>query len=133
MLTEIRDWFIITGTITFTAASQVLTTGVNVPADADFVLVKLSYTSSDNADPQTLANGGALLKITDQADGRALMDAPVPLDGVAGRAQLPYILPQQHRFRRNNTISLELTNAGTATQVIRLSLHGFKVWTQLSK
>lgn len=127
-INEIRDWFSYTKTFTFTSTSQVLPDTIPIQADADFVLVKITHTSSDNVNPQSVASGGALITIKDQADGRDLMDGSVPLDSISGRGQLPYILPYPHRFKRNNSIAITLTNTGTATQVVRLTLSGYKTW-----
>jgi len=126
---EVYDFFVYVRTITFTALAQVLTDAIPIQADADFELLKITYTSSDATDPQTLVQGGGRLLIVDQADQRQLMSDAVPLDSIAGRAQRPYILPYPHRFRRNGTLGIQLTNTGLATQSVRLSLHGRKAWT----
>jgi hypothetical protein len=125
---EIRDWFSYTKTFTFTTTNQVLPDTIPVQADADFILVKVMHTSSQGADTTGIRNGGALIQIKDQADGRDLMDGAVPLDSISGRADLPFILPYPHRFKRNNSIAITLTNQGTAAQVIRLTLSGYKAW-----
>jgi hypothetical protein len=127
-INEIRDWFTYTKSFTFTATNQVLPDTIPIQADADFVLVKIMHTSSDSTNPQTPVAGGALITMKDQADGRDLMDGAVPLDSISGRGQLPFILPYPHRFKRNNSIAITLTNKGQATQTITLSLSGYKTW-----
>jgi hypothetical protein len=127
-LTEIRDWFSYTKTFTFTATGQVLPDTIPIQADADFVLVKIMHTSSVDVNTQNIVDGGALITIKDQADGRDLMDSAVPLDSISGRGQLPFILPYPHRFKRNNSIAITLTNRAASNQVIRLTFSGYKTW-----
>lgn len=127
-LTEVRDWFSYTRSFQFSASGQVLTDSIPIQADADFVLVKIMHTSTENTNVQTIQDGGALITIKDQADGRDLMDSAVPLDSISGRGQLPFILPYPHRFKRNNSIALTLTNRGSSTALIRLTFSGYKTW-----
>lgn len=128
-IVEVPSGFAPTLIFTFTATGQVLPQTLTVPPDADFFLVKITHTSTDNVDVQAIAQGGGLLQLIDEAEGRNLMGGnPAPLDAVSGRAQRPYILPNGYRFRRQSTITAQITNQGLAAQVIRLTLHGFKLY-----
>lgn len=120
----VRDFYVYSADVTFTAVDQRVPETIGVQADADFVLVKIMSTSDD--DPVD-AQGGALIQITDNGSGRNLFDFQVPLASVSGNGQRPFILPWVHRFARKGSIQLDLTNTGTATQRIRVVLAGYKI------
>lgn len=123
--TELRDFFVYQGFITFAAAGQRSPVNINIQADADFVLMKLMSFSSDSPTP---ADGGALLNIIDSGSNRRLFDTQIPLSMITGNGQLPFIVPWLHQFKRQGTIELDLTNTGTATQTVRIALAGYKVF-----
>ncbi len=122
----LRDWFSISSSITFAAASARVPLTLSVPQDADFVLVKLMADSGDAAPVQ----GGALVNIIDQGSQRSLADAQVPLSTLFGTAQRPFILPMVHRFPRAGTIILDVTNTGAAAQRINFVLSGYKIFME---
>lgn len=125
---EVRraHWFSIA--FQFAALLQKLPGVAIIQPHADFELVKVTHTTSDNVDPQAVLNGGALIMITDNGTGRNLFDNPAPLDSISGRAQRPGILAAPYRFQRANSIGVELTNQGLAAQLVRLTLHGYKIY-----
>jgi hypothetical protein len=120
----VKDFFVYFADVTFTAVNQRVPATINVQADADFILVKIMSTSTDSP---LDAQGGALMQITDQGSQRNLFDNQVPLASVTGSGQRPFILPWVHRFPRQGSIGLDLTNTGTNTNRIRLTFAGFKV------
>jgi hypothetical protein len=120
----VRDYFGYTFDVTFTATSQRLPFVVNIQADADWVLVKITGISADTPADNS---GGMLLQIEDTGSGRKMFDAQMPFANTVGSAQRPFILPWVHRFPRNGTILFDVTNTGTNANRVRLGLHGYKI------
>ena len=105
---------------------------INIQADSDFVVQKLTYFADIAVAVQTDSNRVIPLitvQITDSGSGRNLMEAPVPIANVFGTGQLPFILPQPKLFLARTTITVSVTNFSASTDYnLRLSLTGYKVF-----
>lgn len=121
----VRDFYVYLAECTFTAVGERRPIPINLQADGDFVLVKIMYTIDDTTPPP--GSGGAFIQIIDNGSDRRLFDNPVPIASVCGTGQRPFILPWVHRFPRNGTILVELTNDDAEDQVVRVVLAGYKL------
>ncbi|MES9901027.1 MAG: hypothetical protein ABW148_18675 [Sedimenticola sp.] len=105
---------------------------INIQADSDFVVQKLTYFADIAAAAQldgTRIIPLVTIQITDSGSGRNLMEAPVALSNIFGTGELPFILPQPKLFLARSTISISVTNFDAAvTYNLRLSLIGYKVF-----
>lgn len=105
---------------------------INIQADSDFVLQKLTYFADIAAAAQT-ADGRVIplitILITDSGSGRNLMESALPVSSIFGTGELPFILPQPKLFLARTTITAAVSNFSAATDYnIRLSFIGYKVF-----
>lgn len=123
---------------TYEAESLALAAGassndvINIEADSNFILQKLTYIAdiaaaayTDSARPIPLVN----VQLIDTGSGRQLMQNPIPIPSLFGTGELPFILPNPRLFMRNSTIQIAFTSFDAAvTYNIRLSFIGYKVY-----
>jgi len=106
------------------------TTEIKIESDSDFFVYKLAYTADLAAAGQTDSSRVIPLitvLITDGGSDRQLMRAPIPVPSIFGTGQIPFILPDPHRFKASSTISIAVTNYDAAnTYNLYLDLIGFK-------
>lgn len=111
-------------------ASQQVT--VNIEADSNFELQKLTYYVDANATmtQATRVIPQMSLQITDQGSSRNLFNQAVPLSMVAGEGDLPFIMPVTKWFKRNSLVTFSIANfGGTDTYYnIYIAMIGKKVW-----
>lgn len=108
---------------TLTVAAAVATGQISIDADSDFVWEKSSYFADVAGAAQTDANKVVPLvsvAITDSGSGRNLQNIPVPIDTIAGRAGLPFLVPSPRVFAANSNITLVFTNYSAATDYANL-------------
>ena len=113
------------------AAAANATAVVPVEADSTFVLVKMAYFADIAGAAQTDSTFVVPLvtvSITDTGSGRNLQQNPVPIDAIAGRGQLPFVLPVPREFQANSSIQCTFSNFSAATTYanLRLMLIGYK-------
>lgn len=85
----------------------------NIENDADFRLEQITYFSDIAQGDQTDSTRVIpliLLLITNTGSGRQFMDAPQPLNNIAGTGDRPFILPQPKIFTANSTVQVQATN-----------------------
>lgn len=105
---------------------------INIEADSDFILQKLTYEADIAAATQTDSTRVVPLvtvQLIDSGSGRQLMQNPIPIPSTFGTGQLPFILPNPRKFLRNSTIQVAFTNFSAATTYnIRLAFLGYKIY-----
>jgi len=129
----IKDFYIYEEDFVPLLASATGIGSINIQADSDFVVQKLTYFAYADPTgtlqtPTTRIIPTATVQITDSGSGRNLMEAPVPISNVFGTGELPFILPQPKLFLARTTITVSVTNLDDANVYIRLSLIGYKVF-----
>lgn len=106
---------------------------IQIQADADFELQKLTHFSDIAAAGETEATRVLPLvtvQITDTGTGRTMFNAPVPIPSHFGDGRIPFILPTTKTFSKNASISFVLSNYDAAnTYNVRLQLIGAKIFT----
>lgn len=114
------------------ASGASVTGNINIQADSDFVLQKLTYYADIAAAAQTDSTRivpNATIVITDTGSGRQLMESAVPIAALFGTGQLPFILPTPRLFQARSTINLIVANFDAAVDYnIRISLIGYKLY-----
>lgn len=132
-----RDYYTYTagfvGTTTLAAGAE-LTDIINFETDSDFIWTKTTY-EAYSANPasktdSTLVVPCITVAINDSGTGRNLQQEAVPINCMAGRANLPYILPEARPIKGNSTVQFTFNNFSAAEtyQYVRLQLHGYKEW-----
>lgn len=111
-------------------ASQ--TGNINIQADSDFVVQKLTYFATI-ADAAQTADTRVIplisLQITDAGSGRNLFEEAVSVPAIFGTGELPFILPTPKLFSARSTITINISNFdAAATYRINLSFIGYKIF-----
>lgn len=130
---------IFTYTVGFTGAqtlapSAVITDAISFETDSDFIWTKTTYNVYSAAPAglteNTLVVPAITVSINDSGSGRNLQQKAVPISCMAGRGQLPFILPRARTFKGNSTVQFAFTNFSTTDtyQYLTLQLHGYKEW-----
>lgn len=106
---------------------------INIEADSDFILQKLSYQADIAAaafTDSTRPIPNVTVQLIDTGSGRQLMQNPIPIPSFFGTGQLPFILSNPRLFMRNSTIQVAFTNFDAAIAYnIQLAFIGYKVYT----
>ena len=105
---------------------------INIEADSDFILQKLTFEADIAAATQTDSTRVVPLvtvQLIDSGSGRQMMQNPIPIPSIFGTGQLPLILPNPRKFLRNTTIQVAYTNFSAATTYnVRLAFIGYKIY-----
>ena len=128
----IKDFYIYEEDFSALANGATATGSINIQADSDFVLQKLTYFADIAAAVQTDSSRVVPLvtvQITDTGSGRNLMETATPISNIFGTGEIPFILPQPKLFLARSNINITVANfsAGT-TYNLRLALIGHKVF-----
>lgn len=129
---EQLDFFIYTLAATALAPAATANATVNIQADSDFIVHKMTVMADVAGAGQTLNTLVVPLvrvQLTDTGSGRNLFDQATDLSAL-GIALVPYMLPVERRFAANSTIQATFTNYDAAQTYanVRLYLHGYKAW-----
>lgn len=129
---QFKDYFTYVASVSNLAPAASLSTTINLEADSKFVAVKMSYMADIAGGAQTDSSRVIpLVKIfiQDSGSGRFLQSLPVDITSIAGRGELPFILPIERLFYPNSTVQFTFTNysAGTTYANVSLSLIGYKI------
>ena len=105
---------------------------INIEADSDFILQKMTYEADIAAAAYTFTTNPiplVTIQITDTGSGRQLMQNPIPINSFMGDGKLPFYLPNPRKFLRNSTIQIAFVNFDAAvTYNIRLACIGCKIY-----
>jgi hypothetical protein len=114
------DFFVYSPDAFVFAAAGTLPFNIPIQSDGDFELAYIMAMATSATVPS------ALIKLTDNASNRSLMNVPAPLELVTGTGQRPFALPTTHVFARTGAILLEVTNLVAGANTIRVALAGWK-------
>lgn len=134
---EVRRDFYVYGSRAGTTAIPLAAGGsandiINIEADSDFILQKLTY-EADIAGAAFTANTRPIpnvnVQLIDSGSGRQLMQNPLPIPSIFGTGELPFILSNPRFFAKNSTIQVAYTNFDALIGYsIRLSFIGYKIY-----
>jgi hypothetical protein len=127
-----RDFYIYEARAAAIATGASVNDVINIEADSDFILQKLTY-SADIAGVAQLESTRIVpnvsVQIVDTGSGRQLMQNPIPIAAFFGSGELPFILPNPRLFMRNSTIQIAFTSFEVAiTPNIDLAFIGYKIY-----
>jgi hypothetical protein len=127
-----RDLFTYKAEAASLAAGAELTDVIDFQADSSFVWLKTTYLVDNDTTqtPTTLIIPNLTVNLFDTGSGRNLQNSPMPISAIAGRGDLPYILPVPRVFQPKSSLSVTFANINTVDQYIGISfvLHGYKQW-----
>jgi len=127
-----RDFYVYEAQTLILAVGGAANDVINIEADSDFILQKLSYEADLAGVAQT--HGARIVpnvtvQLIDTGSGRQLMQNPVPIPSIFGSGELPFILPNPRLFMRNSTIQVAFASFEVAaTPSIRLAFIGYKMY-----
>lgn len=128
----IKDFYVYEEDFPDLDAGTTGTGNINIQADSDFVVQKLTYFADTDKQPQTDSSRVIPLinvNITDSGSGRNLMETAIPVPNLFGTGQIPFILPQPKLFLARSTIAITVTNFSAVTVYnLKLSFIGYKVF-----
>lgn len=127
-----RDFYIYEAEALGIAPAGTANDVINIEADSDFILQKLTYETDIAAAAYTFTTNPIPLitiQITDTGSGRQLMQQPIPVNSFIGDGKLPFYLPNPRKFLRNSTIQIAFVNFDAAiTYNLRLAFIGYKIY-----
>ena len=127
-----KDFYIYEEDFSSVASGATATGNINIQADSDFVLQKLTYFADISAAAQTNETRVIPLmavQIKDTGSGRNLIETVAPVPNIFGTGQLPFILPTPKLFLARSTIAITVENFDAAeTYNLRLSFIGYKIF-----
>lgn len=127
-----RDFYVYEAAVAAIAVAGSANDVINIEADSDFILQKLTYHADIAGAAQTDATRvvpNVTIQITDTGSGRQLMNNPIPIPSIFGTGELPFILPNPRLFMRNSTIQVAFTSFEAAiTPDVALAFVGYKIY-----
>lgn len=132
----LKDFFVYQEDFSAIANGATASGNINIQADSDFVVQKLTYFADIAAAVQTDSSRVIPLVsvlVTDTGSGRNLMESALPISNLFGTGEIPFILPQPKMFLARSTITVTLANFSAATTYnVRLSFIGYKIFRGVS-
>ena len=105
---------------------------INIQADADFVLEKLTYSADIAGAAQNIGNltsPNVSVLLTSTGSGINLMNVALPLSGIFGTGMLPFILPYPRVLPANSQLQISLVSFEAAVSpFITLNFIGRKLY-----
>ena len=127
-----RDFYIYEAVVAALGVGLSANDVINIEADSDFILQKLTFEADIAGAAQTEATRiipNVLVQLTDTGSGRQLMQNPIPVSSFFGIGAIPFILPNPRLFMRNSTIQIAFTSFEAAiTPDVRLAFIGYKIY-----
>lgn len=127
-----RDFYIYDIDFDGLAADATANGQIQIQADSDFELQKLTHFTDIAAGVETEATRVlplVTLQITDTGTGRQMFNIAVPIPGVMGDGRIPFILSTPKLFTRNASVAIQVSNYSAATTYnLRLQLIGAKIF-----
>lgn len=128
-----KDPFSYTVTFNPITQNQTLTQTANIQNDSYFVCVSQTMDIWDSATGNTTNTAPNVAPMTcrilDSSSGKTQMDQPVPVGGLFGTGIQPYVWLYRARiYMPGGQLQLELTSRMAASQIVRATFTGFKVY-----
>lgn len=127
-----RDFFVYAVSFASLASGGSANGAIQIQADSDFELQKLSFFADEALAAQEQATRVlplVTLQMTDTGTGRQIFSTDVPIPAIMGDGQIPFILPTTKMFSANSSVSIAVSNYSAATTYnLRLLLIGSKVF-----
>lgn len=130
---RLRDFFVYECKTLAIAVGGNTTDTIQIQADADFILQKLTYQADQAGATQTISTTvvpNVDVQVTDTGSNRQLFFEPIPIPAIFGSGQLPFIVPNPRLFRKTSVIQVNFTSREAAiTPNIRLAFIGYKFYS----
>lgn len=129
----VKDHFVYRAAVDTLAPGASKTSIIQIEADSNFIAVKCSYFADIAGGTQTEDTRVVPLvriQIQDSGSGRNLQNAAIPIDTIAGRGELPFVLPIPRQFKANANIKVTFDNYSAATTYanVEFVISGYKTF-----
>lgn len=129
-----QDFYVYTSNVASIAPGANAEDSINIQADSNFLLQKITYFADIAGAAQTDSSRVVPLvtvQITDTGSGRQMFSDQIPIPAIFGTGKLPFILPNPRLFAANSNIAVSYTNIDAAvTYRIYLQFAGIKTYDQ---
>lgn len=129
----VEDWFIYGINVLAIAPGATVNSNIQIQADSDFKLIKLSMAADIAAAAFTVSTQplpNVTMQLVDTGSGRQLFSGAVPLIALFGDGKLPHILPVPRIFKARSNIALTFANYDAAvTYNVRMAFEGSKIFS----
>lgn len=127
-----KDFYVYQEDFAALAAGATASGNIQIQADSDFAVQKLTYFADIAAAGQTADTRVIPLitaQVIDTGSGRNLFESALPVPSVFGTGELPFILPTPKIFAARSTVTINIANFDAAnTYNLRLSFIGYKIF-----
>lgn len=126
-----EDFYVYQATFLPLAANGTGTDNINIQADSDFVIQKMTYAANIANAIQTDSSRVLPLvtvQITDSGSGRDMFAESVPITAVMGDGNLPFILPKPKLYASRSSIIINVSNLTASAYNLYINLIGYKVF-----
>ena len=127
-----RDFFVYGVNFDNVAPATPSQAAVQIQADSDFELQKLTYFADSLAADQeegTRILPLMTLQLIDTGTGRQLFNTPIAIPAICGDGRIPFILPTTKIYSANSSITVAVANySGGTAYSLRLALIGTKIF-----
>lgn len=131
-----KDFYVYTETFLDLENSTTQSGNIDIQADSDFQLQKLTVSAQVSLGTQYTVSTEIIpsvaILITDSGSGRNLFEAAIPVSTVFGNGRLPFILPTAKLFPARSTITLNVSNFATDSEAdiarIDFAFIGYKIF-----
>jgi len=124
-----QEFFVYSVNTASLAAGASVAAQINIEADSDFLINKITSAIFDAADGALVANPNLTVQLTDSASGRTLFDQAQPVKSISGTGELPFVPPVAKLLRAKSTFTVTWSNRGTTTLYnISMTFPGTKMY-----
>jgi hypothetical protein len=127
-----RDFFVYGANFVNVAAQSQAQTAVQIQADSDFELQKLTFFADEALADQTDSSRVLPLmtiQLVDTGTGRQLFNTPIAIPSIMGDGKIPFILPTTKVYAANSSVTVAVANySGASSYNLRVSLIGTKIF-----
>lgn len=114
---------------TLAAAATAQTRNASVDQDGPVIIVAATQVVTTAADQTVLlAHSAITARISSGASGRLFTTGDVHIGNLFGTAQLPHYFEEPLFVPANSNLVVLLNNLGAVAYIVRLALHGIKVY-----
>ena len=128
----LKDFFTYAIDFDSVAAGISATDNIQIQADADFEVQKLTFFADIAGAAQTVTTSVIPLMtvlIVDAGSGRQLMDRALAIPALFGDGKIPFILPTTRIFAARSNVTFTVVNFSAATTYrLRLNMIGTKLF-----
>ena len=126
-----EDFYVYQASFLPLTASGTGTDNINIQADSDFVVQKMTYVATISNAIQTDSSRVlplVTIQVTDSGSGRDMFAEAVPVTAIMGDGNLPFILPKPKLYASRSSIIVNVSNLTSTAYNLYIAFIGYKVF-----